>query len=95
LATMKDIFGVNSRFDVETEKLLDEWNQLRRSQAAGDRHPLLAERLAGLTQELSSRSEELRQVVAPAVALSDSLIASLQSKIEPTSERPSKTKASK
>jgi hypothetical protein len=95
LATMKDIFGVDSRFDVETEKLLEEWNQLRRSQAAGKRLPLLAERLATLTQDLSSRSEELRQIVAPAVAISDSLIASLKSKVEPASERPSKTKASK
>jgi predicted ATP-binding protein involved in virulence len=92
LATMQDIFGVDSRFDVETEKLLEEWNQLRRSQAAGDRHPLLADRLADLTQDLSSRSEELRQIVSPAVAISDSLIASLQSKVEPASERPSKAK---
>jgi hypothetical protein len=77
LATMKDIFGVSSRFDVDTEKLLEEWNELRRSQANGKLSSEKKARLAELTQDLSSRSEELRQIVLPVVPISDSLVASL------------------
>ena len=83
LATMKDIFGVSSRFDIETEKLLDEWNRLKRSQATGKLSREEIAKLAELTQELSGRSEELRQTVAPVIPISNSLIASLQSEAEP------------
>ena len=95
LATMKDIFGVDSRFDVETEKQLDEWNQLRRSQAAGKLPSKETQRLETLTHDLSSRSEELRQLVSPAVSISDSWVASLQSSVEVGSKRPAKAKAAK
>lgn len=40
------------------------------------------ERLAELTRDLSSRSEELRQIVPPAVSISDSQIASLKAQAE-------------
>jgi hypothetical protein len=93
LATMKDIFDVNSRFDIETEALLEEWNLLRRSHAAGKLSAKEKARLTTLTQELSSRSEELRQIVTPVVPISDSLVASLQSQAEPSHQRPARTKA--
>jgi predicted ATP-binding protein involved in virulence len=82
LATMKDIFGVNSRFDIDTENLLEEWNRLRRSQAAGTISTRGARRMEELRQILSSRSEELRQIVSPAVPLGESFIASLQSQAD-------------
>lgn len=31
LATIHDIFGVSSRFDIETERLLEEWNELHKT----------------------------------------------------------------
>jgi len=95
LATMKDIFGVDSRFDVDTEKLLEEWNQLRRSQVAGKLSANDKERITKLSQELGSRSEELRQIVSPVIHLSDSLLASLQPQSEPAGRRPAKTRARK
>jgi len=76
-ATIKDIFGVSSRFDVDTERLLEEWNELRRSQTSGELSSKKKARLAGLTQDLSSRSEELKQLVLPVLPISDSLITSL------------------
>jgi ABC-type glutathione transport system ATPase component len=93
LATMKDIFGVSSRFDIETEKLLEEWNELRRSQTKGPLSPKEKTRLSALTLDLSSRSEELRQIVSPVVPISDSVVASLQSQAEPTHQRHIKKKA--
>jgi hypothetical protein len=93
LATMKDIFGVSSRFDVETERLLEEWNELRRSQVAGTIPAKQKQRLASLTQDLSSRSEELRQIVNPVVPISDSLVHSLQSQVELSNQRPARKKA--
>ena len=95
LATMKDIFGVDSRFDVDTEKLLEEWNQLRRSQAAGKLSANDKDRIAELSRELGSRSEELRQIVSQVIHLSDSLLASLQPQSEPAGRGPAKTRARK
>lgn len=62
-ATLKDIFGVESRFDLQTEKDLDQWNELKKKDAVrrlsgGDRR-----RLESLTRELEERSEELRSIV--------------------------------
>jgi hypothetical protein len=79
LATMKDIFGVNSRFDVETERLLEEWNDLRRKSSAGTLSKDLFNRFDKLTHDLGERGEELRQIVAPSFKLNDSLMAALQS----------------
>lgn len=82
LATMKDIFGVNSRFDIETERLLEELNELHRAQAKGALSAKDKERMTELTRDLSSRSEELRQIVSPVVSISDSLVASLKSQAQ-------------
>jgi predicted ATP-binding protein involved in virulence len=95
LATMKDIFGVDSRFDVDTEKLLEEWNQLRRSQAVEKLSAKDKERIADLSKELGSRSQELRQIVSPVVHLSDSLLSSLQPQAKPAGRVPAKAKARK
>lgn len=59
LATLKDIFGVESRFDVQTERELREWDALKRDEAAGKLIPGKREQLENLTRDLSERSEEL------------------------------------
>jgi hypothetical protein len=64
VATLKDIFGVSSRFDVQTERELEEWNQLLRQEAAGKLSRRDRLRLDTLTTELSQRNEELRYTVA-------------------------------
>jgi energy-coupling factor transporter ATP-binding protein EcfA2 len=62
-ATLREIFGVSSRFDVDTEKKLEEWNELSRQQAAGPLSRADTRRLEKLTAELAGRSEELRSIV--------------------------------
>jgi len=64
LTTLKEIFGVNSRFDIQTEAELDEWNRLKRQDAAHQLSPDEEHRLLELTGILSQRSEELRSLVA-------------------------------
>jgi hypothetical protein len=63
MATLKDIFGVSSRFDVDTEKKLEEWNELSRQEAVGPLSRADARTLEKLTAELAERSEELRSIV--------------------------------
>jgi hypothetical protein len=63
-STLKDIFGVDSRFDVETERLLNEWNELNKIRAEDKFKPADEARLKELTRVLSSRSEELRSIVS-------------------------------
>jgi len=77
MATLKDIFDVDSRFDVQTERDLGEWNDLRKREASGGIEAGSRKRLQQLTQELSERSEELRSIVAPAAGLSPALVRSL------------------
>lgn len=75
--TLKEIFGVESRFDVLTEGELDEWNALKKREAAG---PLPSEdrsRLEKLTVVLASRSEELRSIVASPLTISENVLRSL------------------
>lgn len=64
-STLKDIFGVESRFDVETETQLAEWNELKKA----ERHRKLGTaeeaRFHRLSEVLASRSEELRSLVTP------------------------------
>lgn len=79
-ATMKDIFGVSSRFDIETEAQLEEWNQLRRKLETNRFSLEEKKRFEALTNDLSNRSEELRQIVAP-VLLTEPLLASLESSV--------------
>ncbi|HEY1760841.1 MAG TPA: AAA family ATPase [Bryobacteraceae bacterium] len=62
-STLKDIFGVDSRFDVDTEKLLNEWNELNKNRADEKLKPADDARFKELTRVLSSRSEELRSIV--------------------------------
>lgn len=85
-ATMKDIFGVNSRFDIETERLLEEWNELHKSQITGNISAKGKQRMAELTRNLASRSEELRQIVSPVVSINDSLVSTLKSQAQGTEQ---------
>jgi len=62
-ATLKDIFGVSSRFDIRTERDLEEWDELLRKEAVGTLPPRARKRLDELTAQLSLRSEELRSIV--------------------------------
>jgi predicted ATP-binding protein involved in virulence len=62
--TLKEIFGVDSRFDVLTERQLNEWNELRRREVTGKMSAEETARLVRLTQTLSERSEELKSIVA-------------------------------
>ncbi len=64
MTTLKGIFGVDSRFDVLTERELNEWNELKRHEATGDLPSEEKERLTELTTRLSERSDELRALVA-------------------------------
>lgn len=73
-STLKDIFGVDSRFDVETEKQLNEWNELKKHLANGKLRPADEARFKELTHVLSSRSEELRSIVGPASGLSKATV---------------------
>ncbi|MBM3748444.1 MAG: hypothetical protein FJW34_21910, partial [Acidobacteria bacterium] len=63
MATLKDIFGVSSRFDVDTQRKLEEWNELLRKEAVAALPPRDRKRLNEVTAELSQRSEELRSIV--------------------------------
>ncbi len=78
-STLKEIFGVESRFDVQTEKELDEWNSLnriRRQRKLGSKERT---RFQQLSKTLSERSEQLRTLVDPALKLSKSAVDELTS----------------
>jgi len=77
MTTLKDIFGVDSRFDVQTERELNEWNELSRLVASGKISPDERNRLSELTATLSDRSEELRSIVGSAVRSSDAMLDAL------------------
>lgn len=77
MTTLKDIFGVDSRFDVQTERELNEWNELSRLIASGKISPDERNRLSELTATLSDRSEELRSMVGSAVRSSDAMLDAL------------------
>lgn len=74
MATVQDVFGVESRFDVETERELGRWNDLQKRKSAARLTPEEQSELARLTAELAERSEELRMIVKPAAALSESAL---------------------
>lgn len=76
-ATLKDIFGVPSEFDVETEQQLDEWNDLVKLEAAGKLSKKQKTELRKLAKTLSSKGEELRFMVESPPKLSQSLAKSL------------------
>jgi hypothetical protein len=75
--TLKEIFGVDSRFDVQTERELDEWNTLRRSEVASSLRASDKSRLEELTITLADRSEELRSIVAAPLTIPESVLRSL------------------
>jgi len=64
LTTLQEIFGVDSRFDVQTEAELAEWNSLKRKAVSGQLSKDESGRLTELTRVLSERSEELKSLVA-------------------------------
>ncbi len=70
MATLKDIFGIESRFDVRTETELDEWYQLSRREAVGQLPDSDRQRMDELTRMLSERSESLRAIVFKPTGLS-------------------------
>jgi energy-coupling factor transporter ATP-binding protein EcfA2 len=63
MATLKDIFGIDSRFDIRTERELDEWYQLSRREAVGPLPDSDRQRKEELTRILSERSESLKAIV--------------------------------
>jgi predicted ATP-binding protein involved in virulence len=86
-ATLKDIFGVDSRFDIRTEKELDEWNEIKKKEASGKLSSGEKRRLQQLTAELSARSEELRSIVGSPPRLSRTLVRSLTGKSRAVARR--------
>ncbi len=79
-ATLADIFGVNSRFDVQTEADLNEWNDLKKQEAVGHLTKKQSERLIALTLELSERSEELKSIVAAPLTIPQTVVKALAKK---------------
>jgi hypothetical protein len=79
MATLGDIFGVESRFDVETEKQLNDWDKLKQAKAAGKLSSKETKELEELTALLADRSEELRWLVSPG-QIPDSVVASILSR---------------
>jgi len=73
MTILKDIFGVESRFDVRTEKELDEWYHLSRKEAMGRLSASDRRRMDELTQDLSERSESLKGIVFKPSGMSDSI----------------------
>lgn len=76
-AMLRDIFGVDSRFDVETEQKLDRWNTLRRKMAAGKIQAADKAELDGLTTELSATNEELAAIVSTPPSLPKEFVEAL------------------
>jgi hypothetical protein len=65
-SVLVDIFGVKSRFDVQTEDELNEWDGLARIKHFGKLNGAQSRRFRDLTKILSARSEELRSIVGGA-----------------------------
>ena len=91
-ATLRDIFGVESRFDVQTERDLAEWDDLKREEVIGKLAAAKRKRLETLSGELSERSEELRLIVKSPSALQKSFLNTLVSRSpqRPPQARPPK-----
>jgi energy-coupling factor transporter ATP-binding protein EcfA2 len=78
-ATLRGIFGVESRFDAQTERDLKDWDNLKREEAVGKLTPARRGQLESLSGDLSERSEELRLIVKSPSALQASLLNALVS----------------
>jgi len=76
-ATIKDVFGVESRFGVQTERVLEEWNALQKRNEAGSLSDEESAELNRLTADLASRGEELRLIVESAGTLSKKALQAL------------------
>ncbi|SPE37829.1 hypothetical protein SBA6_780001 [Candidatus Sulfopaludibacter sp. SbA6] len=75
--TLKEIFGVDSRFDILTERELNEWNDLKRGETRGALSTADRRKLEELTVTLSERSEELRSIVASPRSIPKAVVESL------------------
>jgi len=75
--TLKEIFEVDSRFDILTEKQLDEWNALKKRDVAGSLPASDSTRLEELTMTLADRSDELRSIVAAPLTIPESVLRAL------------------
>jgi len=75
--TLKEIFGVESRFDVITERELDEWNTLKKREVGSEISARDKERLKELTATLAERSEELRSIVASPLTIPENVLRTL------------------
>ncbi|MGA3094928.1 MAG: AAA family ATPase [Bryobacteraceae bacterium] len=75
-ATLKDIFGVESRFDAQTESELKAWDNLKKGEAVGKLTQAKRKQLETLSQELSERSEELRLIVKAPSTLPANVVSS-------------------
>lgn len=92
MATLHDVFGVDSRFDIDTERQLGDWNELKKKEAIGELTDSEHSELHNLTEELSKRSEELRSIVAkPSVVLLKSIEKELSSQAKKRSKSRQKT----
>ena len=77
VTTLKEIFGVESRFDILTEQELNEWNDLKREESKGKLSEDRQSKLEYLTVTLSERSEELRSIVASPRSVPQTVLESL------------------
>ncbi len=64
MTILHDIFGVSSRFDIETEKELNTWNGYLREKAVRKLNRKETAEFAKLTKRLAAKSEELRSMVS-------------------------------
>ncbi|MEO8098356.1 MAG: AAA family ATPase [Acidobacteriota bacterium] len=87
-STLKDIFGVDSRFDVETEDELKEWNDLHKTRSSQKLTAKDEARFKELTRTLGGRSEELHSIVNPVPKLAKSTVDSLTGDTPARSSRP-------
>lgn len=76
-STLKDIFGVESRFDVKTEEQLAEWNQLKKAKGQHKLSGAEEAHFRTLSEILASRSEELRSIVSTVPELPKATVDSL------------------
>jgi hypothetical protein len=84
--TLKEIFGVDSRFDVLTERQLNEWNDLKKREVAGSLSKQERARLDKITTILSGRSEELRSIVTSPLTIPRTILRSLSDSLAHGSE---------
>ncbi len=90
--TLKEIFGVDSRFDILTERELKRWDELKEREVTGVLSPEERDRLKELTLTLSERSEELRALVASPLTMPKTVLDDLIGPDRPTAARTKRPK---